>query len=86
MRNVLGKQPPSTLRTEVSTEEIAASISPVLASACRQWVQHLVDGGETLEDCDDVHLFLEALFLHWMEALSWLGQTSESIAQNKMLV
>jgi len=86
MRNVLAKQSPGTLRAEVSTEEIAENISPALAYACRQWVQHLMDGGEILEDGDEVHLFLQAHFLHWIETLSWLGQTSESIPQIEMLV
>jgi hypothetical protein len=42
-------------------------------------VKHTVMSGENLEDDDDVHRFLKVHLLHWIEALSWLGKTSEVI-------
>ena len=85
VRDVLGKKSPGTCRMEVSTEE-TESISRVLAYTCRQWVHHLVHGGKTLEDGDEVHLFLQVHLLHWIETMSWLGHTSDSISQVGMLL
>jgi hypothetical protein len=34
---------------------------------------------EYLEDDGDVHRFLKVHLLHWIEALSWLGKTSDVI-------
>jgi hypothetical protein len=34
---------------------------------------------EYLENDGDVHRFLKVHLLHWIEALSWLGKTSDVI-------
>jgi hypothetical protein len=49
------------------------------AYACSDWVQHAVMSEEYLEDDGDVHRFLKVHLLHWIEALSWLGKTSDVI-------
>jgi hypothetical protein len=49
--------------------------------SCGNWAKHYVAGQQTLCDRDDVHKFLQRHFLHWLEALSWLGQLSDAIGQ-----
>lgn len=45
-----------------------------LQYACRYWVHHLKESGVELSDNDRVHAFIESHFLHWLEALSLIGQ------------
>jgi hypothetical protein len=42
-------------------------------------IQHLEKSGAQLHDNDQVHRFLQVHLLHWLEALSWIGKTSEGI-------
>lgn len=50
-----------------------------LTYACSYWVQHVVSGEEQIKDDGAVLHFLQKHMLHWMEALSWLGKTSDVI-------
>ena len=43
------------------------------------WIQHLEKSGAQLHDNDQVHRFLQVHLLPWLEALSWIGKTSEGI-------
>ena len=43
------------------------------------WVQHLQKSDAQLCDKDQVHQFLQVHLLHWLEALGWIGKTSEGI-------
>ena len=43
------------------------------------WVQHLQKIDTLLQDQDGVDDFLRLHLLHWLEALAWLGRTSEGI-------
>jgi hypothetical protein len=70
---------PRTQRAAVSQAVIAEYLPEEVAYACSYWVQHTVMSGEHLEDDGDVHRFLKVHLLHWIEALSWLGKTSEVI-------
>jgi hypothetical protein len=42
-------------------------------------VQHLQRSSAQLYDNNHVHQFLQVHLLHWLEALSWIGKTSEGI-------
>nr|POF13754.1 vegetative incompatibility protein het-e-1 [Quercus suber] len=66
-------------RHEVSQETIARAITSDIAYACRYWVWHMSQSTNSITDGDAVHAFLQTHFLHWMEALSWLGQLSEMV-------
>jgi hypothetical protein len=70
---------PRTRRAAVSQAVIAGYLPEEVVYACSYWVKHTVMSGENLEDDDDVHRFLKVHLLHWIEALSWLGKTSEVI-------
>jgi hypothetical protein len=77
--DVCGVVAPGTRRSEVAKSVVCASFPEALAYACCYWVQHVVSGEEQIKDDSAVLPFLEKHMLHWMEALSWLGKTSDVI-------
>ncbi|KAK5129249.1 hypothetical protein LTR08_003714 [Meristemomyces frigidus] len=77
--DVCNVEDPGTLRKSIEKMRIAASLPEAVVYACRYWVPHLVASGQKIGDRDFVHGFLERHFTHWMEALSWLGRTSDVI-------
>jgi hypothetical protein len=64
------------LRSEIEDSTITVSLSPELQYACRYWVDHLERSGCKINDGDATHCFLEKHFLHWLEAMSLLNETS----------
>jgi len=71
---------PSVRRSEVSHSEVGASLPDAAAYACNYWARHIVESGDLINDGGTVHQFLGKHFLHWMEALSWLGKASEVVS------
>ena len=71
---------PGTLTTDVDGNRIEQFIPNKLQYACNFWVQHLQESGNLLLDNGKVHLFLRKYLLCWLEALSLLRKTSESIS------
>jgi hypothetical protein len=62
-------------------------LDPLAAArySCLYWVDHLIDCdvvGNIINDLKDsglVYNFLSTNYLHWLEALGWMGKTSEGI-------
>ena len=50
-----------------------------LQYSCVYWVQHLQKSNAKLSDYNQVYQFLQKHFLHWLEALGWIGKISEGI-------
>nr|POF13670.1 vegetative incompatibility protein het-e-1 [Quercus suber] len=71
---------PGTRRTECIAQHVATYIPPDVAYACSYWPLHFVNSGDRLLDDGPVHHFLQHHFLHWLEALSWLGKLSSVIS------
>jgi hypothetical protein len=61
---------------EIEESRITASLPPELQYACRYWVDHLERSERSIEDGDATHRFLEKHFLHWLEAMSLINETS----------
>jgi hypothetical protein len=78
-QDMCGTGAPGTLATDVGKDRVAQYIKPELQYASANWIQHLVKGSIQLRDGDQVHSFLKDHFLHWLEALGWLGKVSEGI-------
>lgn len=78
-RDLCGVKEPGARRSDIQWRFTAGLIPPDVAYACRYWVWHLLESQEKLVDNNYVHLFLQKHFLHWLEALSWLGQLSNAI-------
>jgi len=68
-----------TRRESVERTRIAKAIPEAVAYACCYWVQHSIASREDITDNGIVHDFLRHYFLHWMEAMSWLGKIAEVI-------
>jgi hypothetical protein len=68
-----------TQRGSVKRTLIAKALPEAIAYACCYWGQHLVASGRKISDDGLIHKFLEFHFLHWIEAISWLGKIAEVI-------
>jgi hypothetical protein len=78
-QDICGLHAPGTLLTNITSNQVDKCIHPELQYACLYWIQHLQKSGAQLYDNDDVHQFLKDHLLHWLEALGWMGKTSEGI-------
>jgi NACHT domain len=65
--------------------DICGLNAPGLRYACRYWIWHLQRSRARLHDNGNIHLFLQKHFLHWLEALSLMRKTSDSILAVGML-
>ena len=70
---------PGSLRSEVNDQIIASALSPEIQYACRYWAYNLEQSEGRVCDGDLVHNFLKKYFLYWLEAMSLMGEASESI-------
>ena len=79
-KDLLRLEKPGTRRSQVSKQRVAESIPNTIAYACCHWVWHLTESKEEISDDGFVHQFIQRHFLHWLEALSWLGRLSQAVA------
>ncbi|KAF2183679.1 hypothetical protein K469DRAFT_634847 [Zopfia rhizophila CBS 207.26] len=70
---------PGKLRAEINNTRIDDRLSTDIQYSCRYWVHHLEKSDSRICDNDQVHMFLQKHFLHWLEALSLIGKLSESV-------
>jgi hypothetical protein len=68
-----------TLVADVERSQIEQCLPPEVRYACLYWIQHLQKSNTQLCDNDRVYQFLQVHLLHWLEALGWIGKTSEGI-------
>jgi hypothetical protein len=68
---------PGVLVTNIESSQVEKCLPAELQYACLYWVQHLKRSGAQLYD--QVYQFLQDHLLHWLEALGWIGKTSEGI-------
>lgn len=74
---------PGTLKSEIDERKIANDLSPELQYACRYWVYHLEQSKRY--NGESIHLFLQKHFLHWLEAMSLIGEIYKCIYMIKGL-
>lgn len=70
---------PGTLRNTIDNQTINDSLTSELRYACRYWVHHFDRSQNRIYDSDLVQRFLQKYLLYWLEALSLIGEASESI-------
>lgn len=70
---------PGARRVKYSMDYVAGYLTSDIAYACCHWAWHAIQAKQELFDADYVHLFLLQHFLHWLEALSWLGRLSSAV-------
>ncbi|MCJ1467401.1 hypothetical protein MMC07_006025 [Pseudocyphellaria aurata] len=79
-RNICRLETPGVPRDEINDTVLSKLLPPQLHYACQHWVYHLQKGITTgVDDVLQVSGFLQTHFLHWLEALSLMGKTSESV-------
>ena len=76
-KNICNLPNEGTKCNEISKTSIQHYIPAELNYACRYWVHHLVQCAGFTEMIQDAFLFLRTQFLHWVEAMSLLGLTTE---------
>jgi hypothetical protein len=70
---------PGSLASQVESSWIEKCLPPEVQYACLYWVQHLQKSGSQVQNSEEAHRFLQVHLLHWLEALGWMGKTSEGI-------
>jgi hypothetical protein len=78
-QDVCRQEAPGTLVADIESSRIEQCLPPEVKYACLYWIQHLQKSDTQLYDNDQVHQFLQVHLLHWLEALGWIGKTSEGI-------
>lgn len=68
-----------THRTEIDRRKIDDYLPATLQYACQYWAHHLVQCRNLNNVMHNAFLFLQTHFLHWVEAMSLLGLTSEML-------
>ena len=67
------------LRSEVEPQTIRDHLPERIRYACRYWVHHLEKSTTRIHDQDKIHSFLKEHLLHWLEALSLMGNVHHSV-------
>ncbi|BDD64335.1 hypothetical protein MAP00_009162 [Monascus purpureus] len=76
-RDILNLAEPGARRAEIDPLDIRKCLPSELQYSCRFWTHHLKNSHALSSDIEEVRLFLQKHFLHWMEAMSLLGLISE---------
>jgi len=79
---------PGVLNNEVDRGILQRCLPQELRYACRYWIDHLQRSNVALDDGKPpfhgrVHNFLKEHFLHWLEALSLMGNISDGVLMVK---
>ena len=78
-RNMCKLSSPGSPRSEIDRRLLDERLTAEVRYACRYWVSHLQQSKWRIRDDDQVHQFLHTYVLYWLEAMSLIGQTPESI-------
>jgi hypothetical protein len=79
-RDICNLQRPGASVTELSRSDLNNYIQPYMQYACRFWVYHCKRSNIDVDGSSNVEKFLQVHFLHWLEALGWIGCASEAVA------
>jgi hypothetical protein len=71
--------------SEINKQSINCYLPPELQYACRYWAHHLVHSQNPVIELVNTFSFLKGHLLHWVEAMSLLGLTSEVVGVIKRL-
>jgi hypothetical protein len=79
-QDICDQRIPGVLVTDAESSHVDKCSPPgEVQYASLYWVQHIQRSRSQLQDHDQVHQFLQARFLYWLEALSWMRRMSEGI-------
>jgi hypothetical protein len=78
-KDICGMHAPGSQASQIESSWIEKCLPPEVQYACLYWVQHLQRSGSQAYNSEEAYQFLQAHLLHWLEALGWIGKTSEGI-------
>jgi hypothetical protein len=78
-KNIYETHAPGSQASQAESSWIEKCLPPEVQYACLYWVRHLQNSGAQVHSGEEVHQFLQAHLLHWLEALGWMGKASEGI-------
>ncbi|KAH7176198.1 hypothetical protein EDB81DRAFT_850169, partial [Dactylonectria macrodidyma] len=78
--NICGIPFPGMRRSAVDSKRINECLSLELQYACLYWVHHRTAIDPELNNIQEVYDFLTEHFLHWLETMSLMGRTVESLS------
>lgn len=77
---------PGIRRADIEFQQIRHYLPPDLQYSCHYWIYHLEQSQiHGYSEVEDVQLFLQKHFLHWVEAMSLLGLISEVVGMLNLL-
>ena len=79
-RNICRMKTPSTSIRDIEIAVLNRNLPSRMQYACQYWVRHVQNGILTDDRVQGVYDFLRIHFLHWLEALSLMGKTSETVS------
>lgn len=86
LKNICKLEWPGTSRSEIDPKVIQECLPAELQYACLFWTHHLQEASQYIYDDAPVHNFVLHHFLHWVEALSIIGRTSEGLSSIRILL
>ncbi|KAL4769257.1 hypothetical protein BDW60DRAFT_102654 [Aspergillus nidulans var. acristatus] len=84
-KDVCNLESAGTRRADIDPQDICQYLPPELQYSCRYWIHHLKESQVSSSEIEDVRLFLQKHFLHWVEAMSLLGLISEVVGMLDLL-
>ncbi|KAJ5993065.1 hypothetical protein N7451_008789 [Penicillium sp. IBT 35674x] len=84
-RNICGLKSPGTHRADIDPHVLRQYLRPELEYSCRYWIYHVKNSRFSSSGVENILLFLQKHFLHWVEAMSLLGFVSEVAGMLKIL-
>ncbi|KAJ3454402.1 hypothetical protein MRS44_018296 [Fusarium solani] len=78
--DICGIRIPGTRRSTINPQQIHACLQSELQYACLYWVHHRVAVDPGPDDIKEVHDFLRRHFLQWLETMSLMGRSTETLA------
>jgi hypothetical protein len=76
-QNMCNLSCPRVLKSKFDEGTLSSSLPPERQYACRYWVEHLARSQKSIADGDASHVFLQTHFLHWLEVMCLIGETSQ---------
>ncbi|GKT61935.1 G-protein beta WD-40 repeats containing [Colletotrichum tofieldiae] len=86
LRYNLGNLKPADHRSAIEKSALQKQLPPHVRYACLYWFYHLEKAGQSLKDDDKISEFLQTHFLHWLEALSILGEAARATQMPEQLL
>ncbi|OJK02214.1 hypothetical protein ASPACDRAFT_1879572, partial [Aspergillus aculeatus ATCC 16872] len=83
--DICNLQCPGMLRVDIDPAHILQCLPPELRYSCRYWIHHIEKSNDISSMTGEVQIFLQELFLQWVESMALLGLISEVVIMLDLL-